>query len=407
VLPYHRPLSAAVDGDDVDAVELLDLRTGERSWRTGTFVLDATETGLLLRLGGVEHRVGAESREETGEPHAAQTAEPHNQQALSMCFALDHLEGEDHTIDKPDSYARWREYEPSNWSGPLLSFIAPDPRSLAPVERTFTPNGSPPAGPADHRAGGGDLELWDFRRIIARDNFETGAFASDVTLVNWPMIDYFEGPIVGVHESESTRHLESARELSRSFLYWLQTEAPRSDGGAGWPGLRLRGDVFGTADGLAKTPYIRESRRIEAQLTVTELHVGVQASGQRGPVVFDDSVGVGCYRIDLHPSTGGDPYIDVAARPFTIPLRSLIPVRMRNLLPAAKNIGVTHVSNGCFRLHPTEFNVGEAAGALAAFCIMRRTEPAAVAETGALLGEFQNVLAASGVELGWPKVVAY
>ena len=34
------------------------------------YVLDATELGDLLELAGVEHVVGAESQDETGEPHA-------------------------------------------------------------------------------------------------------------------------------------------------------------------------------------------------------------------------------------------------------------------------------------------------------------------------------------------------
>lgn len=45
---------------------------------------------------------------------------------------------------------------------------------------------------------------------------------------------------------------------------------------------------------------------------------------------------------------------------------------MENLLPGAKNLGTTHITNGCHRLHPVEWNVGEAAGALAAFCAQRR-----------------------------------
>ena len=48
----------------------------------------------------------------------------------------------------------------------------------------------------------------------------------------------------------------------------MQTEAPRPDGGAGWKGLRLRAGLVGTDDGLAKSPYIREARRIQAEFTV-------------------------------------------------------------------------------------------------------------------------------------------
>ena len=50
----------------------------------------------------------------------------------------------------------------------------------------------------------------------------------------------------------------------------MQSEAPRPDGGHGYPGLRMRGDLMGTEDGLAKYPYVRESRRIRAERTVLE-----------------------------------------------------------------------------------------------------------------------------------------
>jgi hypothetical protein len=171
--------------------------------------------------------------------------------------------------------------------------------------------------------------------------------------------------------------------------------------------LFLRPDITGTDDGLAKYPYIRESRRIKAVFTVTELHVGVEARkmmGKEGAEQFDDSVGVGCYRIDLHPSTGGDNYIDISAHPFQIPLGALLPVRVRNLLPACKNIGTTHITNGCFRLHPVEWNIGEAAGALAAFCLERKVSPHQVRERESLLREFQNLLRTQGVELEWAQI---
>ena len=47
--------------------------------------------------------------------------------------------------------------------------------------------------------------------------------------------------------------------------------------------------------------------------------------------------------------------MDVASLPFQIPLGALIPQRIENLLPACKNIGTTHITNGCYRLHPVEW----------------------------------------------------
>ena len=110
------------------------------------------------------------------------------------------------------------------------------------------------------------------------------------------------------------------------------------------------------------------------------------------------------YRIDLHPSTGGDNYLDVPSSPFQIPLGALIPQRMENLLPAAKNIGTTHITNGCYRLHPVEWNIGEAAGLAAAEAIRLRTTPRAIRNTPKLLAEFQARIQAQGVETAWPKL---
>jgi hypothetical protein len=119
-------------------------------------------------------------------------------------------------------------------------------------------------------------------------------------------------------------------------------------------------------------------------------------------VKFTDSAGVGAYRIDLHPSTAGDNYIDLDVWPSQIPLGSLIPVRVENLLPAAKNAGVTHVTNGCYRLHPVEWNIGEAAGLLAAMCLQDRTTPRGV--RASRLDDFQRLAVAQGIELDGPAI---
>ncbi|WP_329235955.1 FAD-dependent oxidoreductase [Actinoallomurus sp. NBC_01490] len=407
VLQPYRPVGADVDGDRVKAVTLAHRDTGARTTVRARIVLDATETGELLPLTGTEYVTGFESRAETGEPSAPDEAQPQNMQAISVCFAVDHVDG-DHTIERPATYDHWREYRPSFWGDRLLSWRAPTPRTLEPVERSFTPN--PDEDPTqvlgDLQRPGGDMDLWTFRRIAARRNFEDGAYASDITLVNWPMIDYFDGSIIDVPDAD--RHVQAARELSRSMLYWMQTEAPRPDGGTGYPGLRLRGDVVGGgADGLAQAPYIRESRRIRALYTVPEQDIALAVRGDRGAVSYDDSVGIGLYRIDLHPSTGGDNYIDVGCSPFEIPLGALIPQRVDNLLAAAKNIGTTHITNGAYRLHPVEWNIGEAAGTLAAFCLAGDMPPHAVREKEEMLSDYQSLLVRCGVELRWPPVTGY
>ncbi|WP_223692051.1 FAD-dependent oxidoreductase [Leifsonia poae] len=400
------PVGAAVDGDRVVSVTVRRLDTGETLVLSGDLVVDATETGELLPLTGTEYVVGSESRAQTGEPSAPESADPQNVQAISWCFVIDHVDG-DHVIEKPDDYERWRAMQPDFWGAPMMSLTAPHPRTLDIETRTFTPtiDDDPFAAVADQRSDGGDSELWIFRRMLARKTLEPGFLDSDIVLVNWPMIDYIDGSVIDTPDAQE--HLDAAKAQSRAMLYWLQTEAPRPDGGAGWPGLRLRPDVTGTEDGFAQAPYIRESRRIVAEYTVVEGDLSIAARGSDAPATFPDSVGVGMYRIDLHPSTGGDNYIDVASVPFEIPLGALIPIRMRNLLPAGKNVGTTHITNGAFRLHPVEWGIGEAVGWLAAFCLDRAMDPRAVRNTPSALEEFQSLLAANGVELHWPDVTGY
>ncbi len=398
LLLRHVATSAAMTGDRVTALTVRSAESGRTLVLHAPYFVDATELGDLLPMTRTEYVTGAEAQRDTGEPHASVEANPKNMQAFTCCFAADYLAGEDHIIDRPADYAFWRDHVPPltpPWSGKLLSLYYSQPKTLQPFAMGFDPE-----------KGTG---LFKYRRLIDRTNFAPGTYRGDITLINWPQNDYMLGNLLDVPAEEAARHVASAKQLSLSLLYWLQTECPRPDGGTGWKGLRLRPDIVGTEDGLAKYPYVRESRRIKAEFTVTELHVGtdarIKATGGTAATVksetFPDSVGIGYYHIDLHPSSGGDNYIDFGSRPFQIPLGALLPRRVENLLPACKNIGTTHVTNGCYRLHPVEWSIGEAVGALAAYCLAQKVTPRAVRATPSRLADFQRQLTAAGVPLEW------
>tara|TARA_B100000959_G_scaffold284047_1_gene354549 strand:- start:2234 stop:3871 length:1638 start_codon:yes stop_codon:yes gene_type:complete len=401
-----KAVNAESDGDRVRSVTVRR-PSGHETVLHAPYVIDATEMGDLLPLTGTEYVTGFESQADTGEMHAPPVAQPDNHQSFTCCFAVEHIPDEDHTIDKPETYSFWRDYEPNltpAWPGKLLAWPYSFPHTCEPIEKPFDPLETT-----------GEFSFWTYRRILHAGNFDTSTSGSplrSVCLVNWPQIDYWLGNLHDVDEAEAAKHLEGGKQLSLSWLYWLQTEAPRPDGGQGWSGLRLRKDIVDTEDGLAKYPYIRESRRIKAEFTVVEAHVGTEArmtaTGLSREDVraenFHDSVGVGSYRIDLHPSSGGDNYIDVSSLPFQIPLGALIPQRVENLLPASKNLGVTHITNGCYRLHPVEWGIGEAAGALAAYCLRTGESPRGVRNTTDKLKAFQSALLAQGVEIEWPRL---
>jgi hypothetical protein len=401
VLPHHRPIAAETTADRIHAVTLLDETSGHEVVVEAPYILDASELGDLLELAEVEHIIGAESQEQTGELHALPgDPQPGDQQAITWCFAVDYLPGEDHTIAKPANYDFWRGYRADFWPGPQLGWHDVDPITLETRAR-----GIFHAADIAPRQGRQAADFWHYRRILYQGHFAAGFLASDICLVNWPHNDYWLGPLLGVDDEEKENNLAGAAQLSLSLLYWMQTEAPRREGGYGYPGLRLRPDVVGTSQGLAKHVYVREARRILAEFTVTEEHLGVEQRGKLiGAQRFHDSVGVGSYRIDLHPSTAPRTYVDISSWPFQIPLGALIPQRVENLLPACKNLGVTHITNGCYRLHPVEWNIGEAAGALAAYCLERRLTPRQVRNTPARLTEFQELLVNDlGFVLEWPE----
>lgn len=235
----HQPKRAVLNtaNDRVTSVVFTNLAGGADVELTAPYVLDATELGDLLALANVEHVTGAESRNDQPngfkELHALTgAAEPLDQQAISWCFPLEYIPGEDFTIDKPARYDFWKSYAPSFWTGPLLSWTDVHPETLQPRTRYLFEG-----VPSDQY---GD-DLWHFRRIFWHAQCLSGVYPSDFTLANWPQIDYWidpdtrkGAPLVGpgVTAVDRAKALREAKQLSLSMLHWVQTEAPHQQGGA-------------------------------------------------------------------------------------------------------------------------------------------------------------------------------
>jgi hypothetical protein len=393
----RKPVGAYTEGDHVETVRLMNTQTGVVEHFSATYFIDATELGDLLPMTQTEYVSGAEAAGDTGEMHASPQRDSNNVQAFTWCMAVGYDPESEYRIEKPSMYQFWKSYQPDlrpvSWTGSLLNWTYPDPFTLKPVTRSLF-------GPPDWHS------LFKYRQIIDSSIYSLAMPPCDTTILNWPQNDYIVSNVIDKSSEVVERSLSEAKELTLSLFYWLQNEAPRPDGGCGYAGLFPRGDVTGTADGLAMAPYFRESRRICAVQTVKEEHVGaemLEAAGLSRAARFSDSVGVGYYRIDLHPTTAGDNYVDVESKPFQIPLGALLPVRVQNLLPACKNIGTTHVTNGCFRLHPVEWNIGESVGLLSAFCILREAIPHEVYSDSRLFSEYADLLDAEGIERAWPE----
>jgi hypothetical protein len=180
---------------------------------------------------------------------------------------------------------------------------------------------------------------------------------------------------------------------------------------------------MGTAHGLSKFPYIREGRRIIGRpdfiypqgFVINEtdisrqtfkddyyrqnlsprdyrrLHAAITGvdgldilDGTRSPddvprqpraTIYPDSVGIGHYNIDFHPcyleypvekpgniERPGERQAHTPSYPFQIPLRSMIPQRIDNLLVVGKSIATSHIAAAAYRVHSFEWSSGAAAG---------------------------------------------
>uniref|UniRef100_UPI0035938BB8 FAD-dependent oxidoreductase n=1 Tax=Pricia sp. TaxID=2268138 RepID=UPI0035938BB8 len=104
ILKEYKAVSAETRGNKVLGLNVKSLRTGKTKELKGPYFVDATELGDLLPMTGTDYITGAESKNQTGELHAADTHEPNNNQSFTHCFAVDYVKGEDWTVPKPEDY---------------------------------------------------------------------------------------------------------------------------------------------------------------------------------------------------------------------------------------------------------------------------------------------------------------
>lgn len=339
-----------------DAQEVVRLKFG--------FVLDATETGELLPLARVPYVIGSEARGDTNEPNAPDGTNPACVQSFTYTFAVERRPaGQSSETNPPPDYESIRDHQPFGltvnypvafgWRGPFTyKVFGEDP----PIPNNMSP------GP-----------FFPWRRIVAAKNFATPR--NDVALMNWPRQDYHDESLLDQSPLDTARILQAAKRVAAAFLHWLHTDIPRDDSGKGYPNLLLRKDVMGSADGFSKYPYIRESRRLKTPVRVLQQDIVIDDPAVARAKWFDDAIGIGFYMVDIHPCGANERGRMMMPKPFQVPMATLVPTGVTNLLAASKNLGVTHLTNGAFRLHPIEWNIGESAAVIASLALKTSTLP--------------------------------
>ena len=353
---------------------------GESLRLQAAYYLDASDTGALLPLVGCAYRQGAEAHSDTGEALAAAEAKAEEVQSFTYSFAVEYCPGEAHPIAKPAEYERFRHLYSLT-----LDAASEQPRHF----RMFTATES-------------ILPFWSYRRLLDAALLQHPDIPRDVALINWAGNDYHHADLLSADPEEQQRILEDAKAQALGFLYWLQQECPRDDGGSGYPEFKLRPDIMGSNDGLSQAPYIRESRRIVGLSRIRAEDILAQNQPQARAAYVADSVGIGWYALDVHACVGNpDVSFYLPTRPFQIPLGALIPHDCPNVLAACKNISSTHLSSGAYRVHPVEWAIGEAAGTVAAYCVQQGQDPEKLRQHPPSLAALQLTLLRSGIPLVW------
>ena len=245
-----RPPSGAADVER-DRIRAVSVQGESLHTIHAAYFLDATEQGDLLPLARAEYTTGAESRKQTGEPHAPAKAAPATSRASPFVSRWTTCQAKTTLSTSPQSTTSGATTSPKlrpPWPGKLLSWTMSNPVTLEDRELHFDPTLEPQPR--------GALNLWLYRRIADKQNFAPGTYAEryhtgELAAERLLAGQYQRGERRGSGASSATR------EATQPVAALLD-----ADRGPGMEGAAVASGCRGTEDGLAQYPYIRESRRI-------------------------------------------------------------------------------------------------------------------------------------------------
>jgi len=403
------------------------------------YVIDATETGELIGLTDIPHRLGIDPLSYQEPSSSSSKPDPYCPQGFTYTFAMQAV-AETQKYEIPSYYNRY---------APYYSYELPNLASFPFVftyRRIFTPT------PAKFD----DVDISFYKK-------DEAVVVGDISMQNWTWgNDYRPGTETDnlIYTREQLKALgqlqkggwlgglrastlEQAELLAKGYFYWLvsgTTDSQLKD----IPKLPNPNHIFlsglnspmGTGHGLSKYPYMREGRRIIGRpswgnptgFTIAEIDIsrrnynddyykktlppkvyaslrvalaglesaaaivgGTQSAQipiRTRSTIYPDTVGIGHYAIDFHPCMNLSPVETPGnterqgerrgqgqAYPFQIPLRALIPQRIDNLLIAGKSIATSHIAAAAYRVHSFEWSSGVAAGITASFALEQAIAP--------------------------------
>jgi hypothetical protein len=279
--------------------------------------IEATEYGDVLAITNTPYSHYMETKEETGEQSAPESAHPYVQDLTYVAILEDYSPKQAPLVERPSSYT-------------------PEEFDCMCLELCSDPSQTP---------------------VSCDKMLDYGRLPNDKFMINWPNFgndhyaDLLEKP-----ESERSAVLQDAKNTTLSWIYHLQTEG-------NYTHIGLARDEFPTEDGLALIPYIRESRRVEGIDRLYEYDLADPYALTERPL-YQSAIAVGDYPLDHHRKKNPvAKQIDFPSIPsYSVPYGVMIPKSVNGLIVAEKSISVSNVANGTTRLQPVVLQLGQAAG---------------------------------------------
>lgn len=399
------------------------------------YVIEATETGEILALTDVPYRLGVDPRSSNNPTSSSIEGASYCTQGFTYTFAMEATaEPQEHTLPEfYEIYEPYYSYELERLASFPLVFTYRQIYSTQPDAERVGGVKNWPIFPGDI-----SMQNWtwgnDYRPGTLEDNLiftrEQLEDMGQLEPGNWfgglradtlrrgeeNAMGYFYWLVVGTTDSQLG---DGVKQPHPNYRYVTGLDSP-----------------MGTVHGLSKFPYMREGRRVigrpsfghpdgftigevdmsrndftkdfypenlppeeyeamrqklaalELPALVTGLQTVEQTSLQARAELYPDTVGIGHYAIDFHPcmtqspaeapgntERAGERLGQGAAYPFQIPLRSLIPQEIDNMLVVGKAIATSHIASAAYRVHSFEWSSGVAAGATVAFALEEGIAP--------------------------------
>jgi FAD dependent oxidoreductase len=340
--------------------------------KAGIFI-DGSYEGDLADAAGVPHRIGRESRDETGEPYAGVyyayfgTKEIEDDpragqgdgriQAFNYRLCLTNRPDLRVLPEKPATYNRedYASLVEDVRRGWVTAFGATPPTTAGLFNIVKVPNGKSDS-----------------------NNHHNSLVSTDLPEENqpWPGADW-------AWRDKFERRL---RDYTLGFLWFAQNDPELPEE------LRRQAREWGLAKDeyqdnghFPRQVYVREGRRMKGEYDFSA-HDAVQAPGAARTPIHATTVTAAHYAIDSHALRKREPgkrsldgFLGLGhiTRPYTVPYGVIVPQRVDGLLvPVA--VSATHLGFGTLRMEPCWMALGQAAGVAAHLALAGRVAPRAV-----------------------------